>query len=536
MSEGGIIEEPVDLALPERMNASTDFLDANLEAGRGDKTAIRYAADGSSLSYAEVAEAAARAGNGLLELGLQIEQRVMLLLLDTPEFPAAFFGAIRAGLVPVPTNTLLKPADYRYLLQDSRARALVVSAPLLRKVTPILGELRFLRHLIVGSDPDGGPVEIPDTPDGIAVHRLEEIMAAASPELDPVILGKDDPCLWLYSSGTTGFPKGTVHLQHDMLVCCRTYGHHVLRLGEGDVTYSVAKLFFAYGLGNALYFPFHVGATTVLHPGRPTPETVFEVLAEYRPTVFYSVPTGYGALLAYPEPPEPEALSSLRVCVSAGEALPGTLLERWQRRYGVPILDGIGSTEVLQMFISNRPDDVKPGSTGKIVPGYGARVVDEHDHDVPRGEVGDLLIRGDSTCAFYWNKHEQTKDTIQGHWIRTGDKYRVDEDGYFWYQGRTDDMLKVGGIWVSPFEVEATLMEHPDVLEAAVVGAEDDDRLIKPKAFVVLEDNLPDETMGDELKSWVKDRLAPYKYPRWIEFTESLPKTATGKIQRYRLR
>lgn len=535
-----IITAPASVEIPERLNAATEFLDAHVDAGRGDRTAIHYVADGSRYSYAEVLAASNRTGNALLDLGVDPEQRVAMLQLDTPEFPAVFFGAIKAGIVPVPFNTLLQPEDYLYLLQDSRARALVVSAPLLTAVPPILPKLDHLRHLIVASDPftgDGAlaaPVELPPAPAGIAVHRLTDLQAGSKPELTPFDSSADDACFWLYSSGTTGFPKGAVHLQHDMTFCCQTYGRHVLDIGPDDRTYSVARLFFAYGLGNALYFPFHVGAATVLDPRRPLPEAVFEVLQGYAPTIFYSVPTSYGALLAHPEAPPRAALASVRACVSAGEALPAPLLERWRERYGLDILDGLGSTEVAQMFIANRPGDVKPGSTGRIVPGYAARIVDEHGADVPRGEVGDLLVRGDSICAGYWNQHEKTKDTIEGHWIRTGDKYRCDADGYFWYQGRSDDMLKVGGIWVSPFEVEAALLEHPEVAEVAVVGAEDDDGLTKPKAFVVR--GAEGSVQAGELQDYVKAHIAPYKYPRWIEFVDELPKTATGKIQRYQLR
>ena len=356
--------------------------------------------------------------------------------------------------------------------------------------------------------------------------------------------------LWLYSSGTTGFPKGTVHLQHDMRTCANTYARQVLDIQPEDVTFSVAKLFFAYGLGNALYFPFSVGASTVLFPGPPTPEAVFDVIQRFQPTIFYSVPTNFAALLAHDNAPGREELASLRLCVSAGEALPPALYERWKERYGQEILDGIGSTEVLQMFISNRPGRARPGSSGEIVPGYEARVVDDVGDDLPPGEIGDLLVKGDSICAQYWNRHEQTKQTIEGEWIRTGDKYTVDEDGYYWYQGRTDDMLKVGGIWVSPFEVEAALLEHASVLEAAVVGAEDEAGMIKPKAFVVLTDAARSELGeievldGDDgegsfkqsLQDFVKSSIAPYKYPRWVELVDELPKIATGKIQRYKLR
>ncbi|HJO03057.1 MAG TPA: benzoate-CoA ligase family protein [Acidobacteriota bacterium] len=525
------------IEIPDRMNAAFDFVDANVKAGRGDKVAIHYVPDGSTHTYTDVLTGVNRAGNALRDLGLDLEQRVMLLLLDSPDFVYSFFGAIKIGAVPVPTNTRLAAADYEYLLNDSRARMLIVSAPLLSAIEPIRERLPYLQHLIVAPGPDGGAPELPTSGPPITVHSLPELCVAASSVLEAEEMSRDDPCLWLYSSGTTGFPKGAVHLQHDMLVCARTYAQQVLRIAETDTTFSVAKLFFAYGLGNALYFPFGVGASTVLYPGHPGPAAVFDVLLRYRPSIFYSVPTGYAGMLAYPEAPAPETLSSLRACVSAGEALPATLFESWQKRYGQEILDGIGSTEVLHTFISNRPGEARPGSSGQVVRGYEARIVDGNGDPVAPGEVGDLLIKGDSICACYWNRDDQTKATIEGAWIRTGDKYIVDEDEYYWYQGRADDMLKVGGIWVSPFEVEIALLAHDAVVDAAVVGAENEARLVKPKAFVVLRTGVtPSDSLAEELKVFVRDTIAPYKYPRWIEFVDELPKTATGKIQRYRLR
>ena len=527
----------VSLRIPDRLNAAELFVDRHAAAGNGDRIAIHYAGDGSSWSYERVRRHVNRVGNALRRLGVEPEQRVALLLPDGPDFVGAFFGAIKIGAVPVPLNTLLRPADYEVLLRDSRARALVAAAPLLGQIEPIRGRLRHLRHLLVAAGPAGETPELPPAALGHAVHAMPDLLEASSDELDPEPLSKDDVCFWLYTSGTTGTPKAAVHLQHDMLVCAETYARHVLRIGPGDRTYSVARLFFAYGLGNALYFPFHVGATTVLSPARPEPRVVFELVERYRPTLLFSVPTSYAALLAYADAPPRAALASVRLCVSAGEALPPALYERWLERYGVEILDGIGSTEVLQMFISNRAGAVRPGSSGQVVPGYQARLVGEDGGEVEVGEVGDLWIRGDSTCAYYWNRHEQTKATICGEWIRTGDKYRRDRDGYYFYQGRSDDMLKVGGVWVSPFEVEATLLEHEAVREAAVVGARDAEGLVKPKAFVVVRDGvIADDGLAARLQRHVKERLAPYKYPRWIEFVAALPKTATGKIQRYKLR
>lgn len=507
---------------PDRYNASTTFIDDNLKAGRGDKAAILYGDQ--SLTYKAVAANVCKTGNALVKLGVQMEQRVMLLLLDCPEFVYSFFGAIRMGAVPIPTNTLLKPADYEYLLNDSRASALIVSEPLYSSIEPIRKNLKWLKHVIVvGKNPPG-------------TMNFAEWVNSESAELAPADTSKDDACFWLYSSGTTGFPKGAVHLQHDMAYCAENYARNILDIYESDRTFSVAKLFFAYGLGNALYFPFYVGATTILFPGRPEPKAIYEVATQTKPTLFFCVPTAYAGLLAL-EDMSAYDLKSVRLCVSAGEALPKALYDKWFAKWQVEILDGIGSTEILHIFISNRAKQVRAGSSGKLVPGYDATIADENDQELPQGEVGNLLIRGDSTCAYYWNKHEKTKQTIVGEWIRTGDKYMMDQDGYFWYQGRSDDMLKVGGIWVSPVEVEAALISHPAVLESAVIGLMDKDELVKPKAFVVLK---PSHTgsakLEEELKAFVKDKIAPYKYPRWIEFVNELPKTATGKIQRFKLR
>jgi benzoate-CoA ligase len=365
----------------------------------------------------------------------------------------------------------------------------------------------------------------------------EGCVHTTSARLDAAETSKDDAALWLYSSGSTGRPKGAVHLHHDMVVCYETYAVQVLGLRPTDRVFSAAKLFFAYGLGNAGYFPMGAGAESVLYPQRPTPESVFDVLTRHRPTIFFGVPTLYAGMLALKDAEKRFDISSLRLCVSAGEALPDELYTRWQERFGVEIIDGIGTTEILHIFISNRPGAARPGSTGLVVPGYEASIVDDEGRPVKQGDIGNLRVKGDSIMAYYWNKHEKTKDSLYGHWIQTGDKYYQDADGYFWYAGRADDMLKVGGIWVSPVEVENTLVRHPAVLEAAVVGHEDTDRLIKPKAFVVLKEPAASGgPLADELKAFVKDKIAPYKYPRWIEFVPDLPKTATGKIQRFKLR
>ncbi len=519
------------LDIPERYNAAVYFVDRNLRAGRGDKVAVRH--EGRSHTYRDIAGLVNRWGNVLRGLGVEEEQRIALLCLDSPEFIAGFFGAIRVGVVPVPLNTLLRPADYEHLLNDSRARALLVHRSLWEPVVQIRSRCPHLRHVIVIGGASEGSLE------------YDGLMHLASDECGPAETSKDDVAFWLYSSGSTGSPKGTVHLQHDMAYCAAAMGEGVLGLTAEDITFSAAKLFFAYGLGNNLYFPFSVGATTVLYPGRPLPEAISEVIRQERPTVFYAVPTLYGTVLhlaerraeAEGEGAVRDVMRSVRCCVSAGEPLPPAVFHRWKTLFGLEILDGIGSTEMLQTFISNRPGRVRPGSSGEVVSGYAARVVDEEAREMPAGEVGNLLVRGDSAAAFYWNRHQQSKQTFLGEWVRTGDRYRRDADGYFWHAGRDDDMLKVGGIWVSPIEVENALLAHPAVLECAVVGARDRDDMVKPKAYVVLKDGIPPSAeCARELQVFVKEAIAPFKYPRWIEFVPELPKTATGKIQRFKLR
>jgi benzoate-CoA ligase len=515
------------LGLPDTFNAASHFVDRHVGDGRGDATAIVCGED--AITYAEVLDRVDRVGLALRdELGVRPEERVLLLMLDGPDMVYAFFGAIKIGAVPVPVNTLWTPSDYRYVLDDSRASAVIVSDALFPKVREILTQKRrWLRGVLVA-----GTHEAP-----AGARSLPELMTRRAPPLDAEPTSKDAPAFWLYSSGSTGPPKGCVHLQHDMVVCAELYARGILGITPADRCFSVAKLFFAYGLGNGLYFPFSVGAATILLPGPGTAASVYALIEKHRPTLFFSVPTNYGMLLAHQREGAEFDLSSIRHAVSAGEALPATLFERFRDRFGIEILDGIGSTEVLHIFISNRPGAVRPGSSGLLVPGYEARIVDDERRDVACGEIGNLIVSGDSTCAFYWNRHEKTAETIEGRWIKTGDKYRQDADGYFWYAGRSDDMLKVGGIWVSPVEVENVLIAHSSVLECGVVGRKDDDGLVKPAAYVVVRPGVDGSAeLADDLQKFVRAHLAQYKRPRWIEFLPELPKTATGKIQRYQLR
>jgi 4-hydroxybenzoate-CoA ligase len=515
-------------------NAADYFLDRNIRQGKGHKVAVYT--DFKNYTYNDIQKMTNKTANALRELGVRVDDRVVVLMLDVPQFYAVFFGAIKIGAVPIPLNTMLTPADYEYYLNDSRARVLIISEELRPLVMEIKGDLQYLRDLVVISETQGARIPFR--------QKYRHAPATIKTEFTT----KDDVAFWLYSSGSTGSPKGAIHSHYDMVVCSESFGQGVLGLTEDDICFSAARLFFSYGLGNGMYFPMSVGGAAVLNANPPNPEGVFRTMEKFRPTVFFGVPTLYGQMLDYKErqdrergvTPDPNAaheFSSLRICVSAGEALPPEIYHQWKKRFGIDILDGIGSTEMLHIFLSNRPGDVRPGSTGKAVPGYELRLVDDEGAEVPKGDIGTLHVKGDSAAQQYWRKREKTRLTMQGEWINTGDKYYVDDDGYYWCAGRADDMLKVGGIWVSPVEVENCLREHPAVSEVAVTGHKDENDLVKPKAFVVLREGVaPSDTLAQEMKQFVLDRLAKYKYPRWIEFVDSLPKSSTGKIQRYKLR
>ena len=503
-------------------NAAVDLIDHNLTAGRGHKTAVIDKTG--AHSYQELSDNINRFANALRHIGILQEQRIILCLNDSIDFPVCFLGAIKAGVIPVPINTRLTENDYSFILEDSRAAAIVVSGNLFPLFENHVASHSALRSVVIS---DG------------ATRKYEELtglLSSQSPEFSAAETKADDMCFWLYTSGTTGTPKGTVHLHKNLRATADLYAVGTLKINETDVMFSAAKLFFAYGLGNGLTFPFAVGATAILLEGPPTPEAVCDILTNHSPTIFFGVPTLFGMLLASDQLPTKEQ-HELRFCASAGEALPGDILARWKNHVGVDILDGIGSTEMLHIFLSNRPDDVRPGSTGKPVKGYDIRLTGDDGLPVAQGEMGALEISGPTSGIMYWNRREKSIETFQGPWTRAGDKYRQDEDGYYIYCGRTDDMLKVGGIYVSPFEVEAALIEHEAVLEVAVVGMADADNLIKPKAIIVPKNfDMDLDSLADELKNFVKERLASFKYPRWIEFVDELPKTATGKIQRFKLR
>ena len=510
---------PADIIFAPTFNVAVPFIDRHLLEGRADKVAIRGEFD--DVTYGDLAERVNRCGNALKGLGLLPGARVLMMVKDCPEFFYLFWGAIKAGFVPVPLNTLLRAPDYQFMMENSKCDLVVYSPMFATEVeTALAGASPKPANALLA---EGG-------------GSLASLMETAPQDLEAAPATATGDCFWLYSSGSTGRPKGTVHSHRDMPVTCVHYAVGVLGIQEDDVCFSAAKLFFAYGLGNAMTFPLWVGATAVLAAGPPSPDMTFEFIETYKPTLYYGVPTLYAAQLRAMEQTSPD-LSSVRAYVSAGEALPGDIFRRWQEKTGGVILDGIGSTEILHIFISNALGDYKPGASGRLVPGYEARILDENGNEVDQGDSGELMIKGASIAKYYWNNPVKTAATMQGDWINTGDTYYQDDEGYFIYCGRNDDMMKVGGIWCSPFEIEAKLIEHPKVLEAAVVARADDDELIKPEAYIVLNDTGDDfDALSGELLEHCKDGLARYKYPRWFNFVDELPKTATGKIQRFKLR
>src|SRR6266566_92098 len=518
-----------DLLQRRPYNAATDFVDANVARGLGDKVA--FTDSERSLTYAQLQANSCRFAAALKALGLREEHRVVLAFHDTVDYPVTFWGAIRAGIIPIPVNTLLTAQQYAYLLADSRAAAIVVAPPLASTVLSMRDRLPHLHSVIVVG------TSARERADVSGVRLFEDVLAQVEPTPFTASTMSDEVALWMYTSGSTGEAKAVRHVHTSLMATARLMGQGVIGIREDDVAFSAAKLSFSYGLGNALFFPMSVGASAVLLPERPTPQAVLASIRRHHPTIFYAVPSLYAALLAQGDLGRGAGSDRLRLCVSAGEALPAGIGERWRAAVGVDILDGIGSTEMLQTFLSNRPGDVRYGSTGKPVPGYEVKIVDEHGDEAAAGEIGELAVRGPTAAEGYWNQRAKNRRTFVGEWTYTGDKYVRDQDGYYHYCGRTDDMFKVNGMWVSPFEVEAALASHQAVLEAAVIGQEDGDGLTKPKAFIVLKNGYPaDELLVDALRSHVKERAGPWKYPRWIEVRPDLPRTPTGKIQRFKLR
>ena len=513
-------------------NVADHFILPNLTGGRANRPYM-HCGD-KTLTYGQLHEQSNRVGNVLKQLGVEPEQRVLLLLLDTLAFPVCFFGTVRIGAVAVPVNAMLRPADFAYMLEDSRARVLIVEHSLWPQVEATVEKLKYLKHVLIANGSVSGR------------PSLDDLLAKASPQLTTEPMHPDDAAFWLYTSGSTGAPKAAVHLHHDMVYVTHHYSEPVLGLTGNDVGFSAAKFPFAYGMGNSLYFCMPSGGCAVVQPARPTPEVCFATLERFRPSVFYGGPPVFNGMLNIYDawlkgeqnpPAKLPKLEYLRCSVSAGESLPPILYERWNKHFGSPILDGIGSTEMLHIFISNRMDALRPGSTGQIVPGYEARLVDEHGNDVADGEVGALLMKGDSAAPYYWNKHERSKITMLGEWTVTGDQFHRDAEGFYWYHGRNDDMMKVSGSWVSPVEVENALLTHPAVAMCAVVGHKDATGLMKPKAFVMLKaGSVAGDSLAEELKAHVKQHVSGFKAPHWVQFVTELPMTATGKIRRFELR
>jgi len=507
---------------PERFNMADYFLYHNVEEGREGKTCLYYRDE--AYTYGDAVRRSNRAGNALRALGVEVEDRVLMVLPDCPEFVWTWFGAAKVGAVLTMVNPLLPAEDYKYYLEYTRARVAVVHESLLENFSEAAKTARYLKNVLVVGDEHG------------EFHSFAGAVSAEADELTPADTHRDDIAIWLFTSGSTGHPKGAVHLHHDLPYNTECYAKRVLGVGENDLTVSVPKLFFGYATGTNLLFPFASGGATVLFSERSTPEKLFEVIERYRPTILTSVPTMINAMLNV-EGAATRDLSILRMCLSAGEALPVELYRRWTETFGVEILDGIGSAEMFHIYITNRPGDVKPGSLGRVVEGYEAQIVDAEGRALPTGEMGTLCVKGDSAALCYWQAHEKSKETFAGDWCTTGDQFHSDEEGYYWYHGRTDDMLKVSGVFVAPAEIENCLLGHEAVLEAAVVGHDAGDRLVKPKAFVVLrEGHAPGDELAQSIKDFVKSHLALYKYPRWVEFVASLPKNDRGKIDRKKLK
>jgi len=515
---------------PERFNMADYFLYHNVEEGRDNKVCLYY--KDQTYTYGDAARMSNRVGNALRELGVEMEDRVLIVLPDCPEFVWTWFGAARIGAVITMVNPLLPADDYRYYLEYTRARVAIIYRSLWNHFVDAVAGSNYLRSVLVVDDVGAMESNYRDPTGRIPYLRFAETVASELDECPAAETHRDDIAIWLFTSGSTGHPKGAVHLQHDLPYNTEVFAKRTMGVNEYDLTVSVPKLFFGYATGTNLLFPFAVAGTTALFEERATPETMFEMIERYRPTILTTVPTMINAMLNADDAAARD-LSSIRFCYSAGEALPVELYHRWKQTFGVDICDGIGSAEMFHIYITNRPGDVKPGSLGRIVEGYEAKIVDAEANEVATGQMGTLKIKGDSAALCYWNAHEKSKETFAGDWCTTGDQFHLDADGYYWYHGRTDDMLKVGGIFVAPAEIENCLLQHEAVMECAVVGHEDRDGLIKPKAFVVpREGHDADEALIEEIKRFAKSRMALYKYPRWIEFIDSLPKNDRGKVDR----
>ncbi|MCB0031619.1 MAG: benzoate-CoA ligase family protein [Anaerolineales bacterium] len=508
--------------LPLYYNA-VDILEHNL-AERADK--IGLCAQSRSMTFGEVAAEANQVANALKACGVRAGETVGLLAFDSPEWVTCFFGTLKIGAVHVGINTLLTPAEYAYILEDSRARVLIVHDALYEAIAEIRADAEHLEHVVV----------IGNAPAGTTSYA--NWIADQSTSCDTFLTHREDFATLNYSSGTTGQPKGILHAHKDLILTSVLWGQNVLGLKESDRTFALAKLFFTFGTGGNLLFPWSVGASCVVYAGSPrVAANVLGMIDQFKPTIFYNAPTGYAMTLAMPNFTEEYDISSLRLCVSAGEALPAPIWHQWKERTDLDIIDGIGATEVYHIFISNSPDNIKPGASGRPVPGYEVRIIDEENNEVPQGEIGNLILRGETIALSYLHQYERSKQTFRGEWLFTGDKYWMDEEGYYYHAGRSDDMMKVGGIWASPMEIESVIISHPAVVECAVVAKADQSDLIKPKAYVVLQDGEnPSEALAEQLIDYCREHMSAYKRPRWVEFVDDLPKTATGKIQRFKLR